>query len=205
MIKTFAFIDLETTGLPEHERNLTRITELSIVACSSEHLKEAVLPRVLHKLTICCNPNRNISKVSVSMTNLNNLLLSNEKLFDENAGALIDSFLKQLPPPVCLVAHNGTKFDYPLLQTHLMEIGSKIPESVKCCDSFHIFKRTLVLSSYKLSSIYQHLVGDEPPNAHNAEGDSMALLNCALRDQEFIGMANKLAYPSSRVNKLVTF
>lgn len=58
-IKTFAFFDLETTGLPELENFKTKITEISIVACSKKHFLETMpkkMPRVLHKLSHCFNP-----------------------------------------------------------------------------------------------------------------------------------------------------
>lgn len=58
-IKTLAFFDLETTGLPSFENYKTKITEISIVACSLKHFLETLpesVPRVLHKLSLCCNP-----------------------------------------------------------------------------------------------------------------------------------------------------
>ena len=58
-IKTLAFFDLETTGIPELENFKTKITEISIVACSTKHFletKSQETPRVLHKLSHCFNP-----------------------------------------------------------------------------------------------------------------------------------------------------
>lgn len=66
-IKTFVFFDLESTGLPEFEFYKTKITELSFVACATEHLRASNiqlgsddLPRILHKLTVCLNPRKMI-------------------------------------------------------------------------------------------------------------------------------------------------
>lgn len=40
---------------------------------------------------------------------------------NENTIGLISSFLKQMPEPVCLVAHNGNDFDFKLLKRTLKE------------------------------------------------------------------------------------
>ena len=64
-IQTLLFFDLESTSVPSFDftGQRTRITELSFVAISENHLKESKsqsgeLPRVIHKLTLCCNPRR---------------------------------------------------------------------------------------------------------------------------------------------------
>lgn len=185
MIKTFAFLDLETTGLPTQESNLTRITELCIVACSVAHLKSQ--SRVLHKLTLCFNPNRNISKISANITGLDNTLLQDESQFNKNTADLLVAFLLQLQQPVCLVAHNGFNFDYPILKAHLDSVGKSLPDTILCCDSLKIFKQTNPQwKKFSLTLIYKRLFGTEPPNAHNAEADVIALMNCVIRDPEFI-------------------
>lgn len=73
---------------------------------------------------------------------------------------LISNFLGRLPQPVCLVAHNGNRFDFPILQKHLINckevncITNKpklqvikylfyfqpFPDSVYCADSWEAFK-----------------------------------------------------------------
>lgn len=66
-IKTFAFFDMETTGLS----TMAKITEISFVACSKDgFLKTPAgqLPRVLHKLSLCMNPMRNISGEAQGLT-----------------------------------------------------------------------------------------------------------------------------------------
>lgn len=68
-INTFVFFDTETTGLPEYEFNRTRITELTMIAAGRDHLMECdktVLPRVLHKLTLCINPRKLITSTEIT-------------------------------------------------------------------------------------------------------------------------------------------
>ncbi|KAL7048104.1 hypothetical protein ACKWTF_003217 [Chironomus riparius] len=163
--KTFAFIDLETTGLPSIEYNRTKITQISITACAVEHImelkdKEAV-PRVLHKLSLCLNPRKLIKLDCSEITGLTNELLQNERKFDEGTVDLINNFLTHLQQPVCLVAHNGTRFDYPILKSHCKLLNKPLPESLICCDSLSIFRkideiyednsRTLI-NGYKMTS-----------------------------------------------------
>ena len=203
MIKTYAFLDLETTGLPTQESNLTQITELCIIACSTEHLKNNQ-SRVLHKLSVCFNPQRIISKVSGDMTGLSNELLKNDNTFNKNTADLINTFLLQLQGPVCFVAHNGTKFDYPLLKTHLEKVDTHLPHSIWCCDSLTIFKITTPsLKKYSLAEIYKTNFGCDPPNAHNAEADVINLMNCVIRDSKFVEAASEHIYSFASVCPLV--
>lgn len=163
--KTFAFIDLETTGLPSLEFNRTKITQISITACSVEHIMELkdreAIPRVLHKLSLCLNPRKLIKLDSSEITGLTNELLQNERKFDEDTVDLINNFLAHLQQPVCLVAHNGNKFDYPILKTTLKLVNKSLPESLICCDSLAVFKKIdeiyeenskTLINGYKMTS-----------------------------------------------------
>jgi len=163
--KTFAFIDLETTGLPSLEFNRTKITQLSITACSVEHIIELkdreAIPRVLHKLSLCLNPRKLIKLEASEITGLTNELLQNERKFDEDTVDLINNFLAHLQQPVCLVAHNGNRFDYPILKTALKLVNKSLPESLICCDSLNIFKKIdeiyeenskILINGYKMTS-----------------------------------------------------
>ncbi|ETN67448.1 three prime repair exonuclease 1 [Anopheles darlingi] len=142
-IKSFAFLDLETTGLPEYEFSRTKITELSVVACSRQHLLESnsELPRVVHKLSLCFNPFRMISHQSSQSTGLYNDLLQHESKFDGHAGELFKMFLSRLQKPICLVAHNGYRFDFILLKKQLTSIGISLEAgTVVCIDTIPAFR-----------------------------------------------------------------
>ncbi|KFB50546.1 AGAP006662-PA-like protein [Anopheles sinensis] len=141
-IKSFVFFDLETTGLPEYEHFKTKITELSMVACSREHLLECVneLPRVLHKLSLCFNPSRLITVGASQATGLYNDLLEKEGKFDGSAGEMVKHFLDRLQKPVCLVAHNGNRFDFILLKQHMLRIGVMLPSFLYVVDSLPAFR-----------------------------------------------------------------
>lgn len=45
-----------------------------------------------------------------------------------------------LSTPVCLIAHNGNKFDFPLLRREFARIGTSLPSTVLCSDSLLAFQ-----------------------------------------------------------------
>ncbi|ENN76024.1 uncharacterized protein LOC109538902 [Dendroctonus ponderosae] len=145
-IKTFAFIDLETTGLPSMELNRTKITELTILAIQADHLELGCLPRVQNKLTLCFNPRKLVSYDSERITGLSNEALEYLSPFSEGTVTALNEFLKHNPTPICLVAHNGNKFDYPILRTEIDKKGQKLLDGVVCVDSLEAFRQLDVAS-----------------------------------------------------------
>lgn len=47
---------------------------------------------------------------------LNNDMLDKYDKFDERAGTSIISYLSHYPRPICLIAHNGKRYDFPLIK-----------------------------------------------------------------------------------------
>lgn len=146
-ISTFVFFDIEATGLLSCDP--PKITELAFIACSREHLLKAEakkVPRVLPKLILPVNPMKVIQPEATRLTGmykficflyinfvyilllhsrslgLDNFLLEHIKNLDANAIDLIKCFFNQLIKPVCLVAHHGNGFDYPILTRHLKKL-----------------------------------------------------------------------------------
>jgi len=150
-VGTFAFFDLEATGLPGAS---TRITELSVVAVTRDDLEQLhrdvvrfnanrmgdlesmLLPRVVNKLTFCVYPWTTIPLHVEHITGLSNDKLEKQGRFDANLVTSLSSFLSRLHPPVCLVAHNGVKFDFPLLQAELFKSNGSLIDGLLCCDSW---------------------------------------------------------------------
>ncbi|KAK6626954.1 hypothetical protein RUM44_009431 [Polyplax serrata] len=133
--------DTETTGLPHLENNNTRITEMALMGCEIEHLKNSTdIPRVLHKLVFCFNPMKMITPDSTKVSGLENEMLMNIKPFTATDAEMLNHFIDRLPSPVCIVAHNGYKFDFPILQKHLHQLNITLPDSVYCADSLKAFQ-----------------------------------------------------------------
>lgn len=139
-IKSFVFMDLETTGLPKEENNTTKITELCLVAVQADHLSLGVLPRIQNKLNLCFDPKKLINPLAMAVTGLTNRLLQCQSHFDLTAFNAIKSFIEHLQKPVCLVAHNGNGFDFPILRAEVEKLGADLPSDLLCVDSLVAFR-----------------------------------------------------------------
>ncbi|KAM7352677.1 uncharacterized protein ACRADG_005110 [Cochliomyia hominivorax] len=163
-INTFVVFDLETNGLPSEQFNKCSITEISLYAFSAKCLTEREidtklllkdvneegvegydllppeLPRVLHKLTLMVNPRCMIFPSAERVTGLSNEMLENESSFDQTTTICLNSFLERLHKPICMVAHNGWSFDYPIIRHVYEKINEKFPSSIYCVDSLKAFR-----------------------------------------------------------------
>ena len=215
-LKTLVYCDLEATGLKSSGR--PRISELSLVAVNIEdvlklnsqlkiqlqkgpHKIESVLPRVMNKLTVCVYPMSIIRPEVSEITGLDNYNLSGQSTFDKSTGELINCFLARLPGPLCLVAHNGDLYDFPLLKAELEKVKTTLLSKTLCADSLvgirEIFQRrewgaqqqnpvsskkrlnftnNMSPRSYSLINLHKHLLGCYPSQSHGAEADCLSLL-----------------------------
>ena len=170
-IRTFVYFDLEATGLKSSGR--PRVCELSLIAVDTSdilELHESLLnsisvrrnedtsiqvetfsPRIVNKLTLCVYPMATIVPLVSIMTGLDNYNLTGQSKFDRKIGNLLSIFLSCLPSPVCLVAHNGSQYDFPLLKAEMEKAGTKIGSEILCVDSYlgikSIFKERQQISS----------------------------------------------------------
>ena len=90
----------------------------------------------MNKLTVCVYPMAIIRPEVSEITGLDNYNLSGQATFDRETGELLNSFLARLTPPLCLVAHNGNKYDFPLLKAELEKVGITLPCNTLCADSY---------------------------------------------------------------------
>lgn len=158
-IKTFVFLDIEATGLPGDD---PRILELSMMAVSREDLlcmntskssptssnstdrqqRNVVpqLPRVLHKYTRLFYPRKLITPKVEEITGLSNALLYRLPGFSQMSAEAISLFL-ELPKPLAIVAHNGDRFDFPILKAELNNVGSMEKfADLQCVDTLNAIK-----------------------------------------------------------------
>ena len=217
-IKTLVYFDLEATGLKSSGR--PRITEISFVAVNFESLEEisirikknlrntskqdnafhleSLFPRVLNKLTLCVYPMATIPPEVSDITELDNYNLSDQTRFDPTTGDMLNMFLDRLPAPVCLVAHNGDFYDFPLLKAELEKVGVQLRPGILCADSYigikAIFENRNDFTcgenveknedetkennpkSFALINLHKHMLGCKPIMSHGAEADCLALL-----------------------------
>ncbi|KAL3872183.1 hypothetical protein ACJMK2_040129 [Sinanodonta woodiana] len=137
---TLVFLDMETTGLIENGKN-PMILELCLVSVQREELlNENSTVRVLNKLLLCFNPVKPISAKASELTGLYNDCLEKQHVFCSETGQLINGFLQHLPQPVCLLAHNGNRFDFPILLAELNKINLTFASTVFYADSLEAFR-----------------------------------------------------------------
>lgn len=138
-VETLVFFDLESTGLPAvMPRKKVNITEISLVAIGRTNFKAPF--RYINKMTYCIRPRHAITLEASRLSGLDNEELEKSPSFDEVA-PLVEHFLLSLPQPVCLIAHNGNSFDFPLLMSELGQFPGVILRSlVDCCDSLPAFR-----------------------------------------------------------------
>ena len=146
-VKTIVYFDLEATGLKSS--GMPRICELSFVAVNIQDVPQlgskinedknfcehSFVPRVINKLTLCIYPMAIIVPLVSDLTGLDNYNLSGQSNFNKTTVDLINTFLSSLPSPVCLTAHNGNAYDFPLLTAELKKIGMHLNPDILCADS----------------------------------------------------------------------
>ncbi|CAN0109583.1 unnamed protein product [Lampetra fluviatilis] len=73
-------------------------------------------------MIFCMEPNKVVDAEAGRLTGLTNDILAQNRRrpFDARAARLVLDFLARQAPPVCLVAHNGIQFDFPLLKVRLL-------------------------------------------------------------------------------------
>ena len=94
-----------------------------------------------------------------------NELLQDQPVFSSGTIELLSSFLQNLPQPVCLVAHNGNNYDFPLLKAELLNVGSDFPLEIFIVDSIealkHIYKEAEKAENEQIVELVNNGVFDD--------------------------------------------
>ncbi|XP_036594929.1 three-prime repair exonuclease 1 [Trichosurus vulpecula] len=225
-METLVFMDLEATGLPFSQPKVTELCLVAIHRHALEGLQPApptegssqvpLPPRVADKLCLCVAPGKACSSAASNLTGLNTAMLTahRRRRFDSGLVDLIQAFLQRQPPPLCLVAHNGDRFDFPLLQAELSwaGVGPDALSGVFCVDSIAALRaldrsgpprESSQRKSYSLGNVYTRLYGQAPPDTHTAEGDVLALVSiCQARPQSLLHWVDAHAKPFSSIKPM---
>lgn len=78
--------------------------------------------------------------LGIIITGLCNELLELQPEFKSSIVNLINEFLNVHQKPICFVAHNGFRFDYPILRTEIHKTGGSLPEDILCIDTLEMFR-----------------------------------------------------------------
>ena len=63
-----------------------------------------------------------------------------QKHFDKDLCNILSDFLHRLSKPICLIAHNGNNFDFPLLQYELSRNDHSFDADILCADSLEALR-----------------------------------------------------------------
>lgn len=222
-MQTLIFLDLEATGLPFAQPKITELCLLAVHRCALESPPSPQgppptvppTPRVVDKLSLCVAPGKACSPAASEITGLSTAVLAahGRQHFDADLVKLLRAFLQRQPQPWCLVAHNGDRYDFPLLQAELAMLGlSRALDDAFCVDSIAALKALEQTGStpehgprrsYSLGSIYTRLYGQVPLDSHRAEGDVLALLSiCQWRPRALLQWVDAHARPFSTVKPM---
>ena len=93
------------------------------------------------------------------------------------------------PPRLLLVAHNGMKFDFPMLASEVFRSGADFKPLQRWLfvDTLDVF-RAGAAPCVKLQCLYRELAADRSLRAHRALDDAVALLRVAVTQAERYGV-----------------
>ncbi|GFS17496.1 three-prime repair exonuclease 1 [Elysia marginata] len=201
--QTLVFYDSEGTDLPA-PTNIPKFTEICFLAVSRKDLLQLHgTPRVLNKISLCFNPEKPINPSATEVSGLTNAALQHSPTFQEQVPMLMH-FLQHLPQPVLLVAHNGMRYDFPLLARYLKDAGVKVTdlEDIMCADSVPAFQRMLSRCRLRLDEMYRRLFGGVA-GKHTAEDDCQKLMEIVgrLDPERFVRLCQEQAQPLNFYNR----
>ncbi|XP_061170673.1 uncharacterized protein LOC133180113 [Saccostrea echinata] len=169
---TMVMFDLETTDLIRG-RHMPHIVQIAAVELKSgSAFNTYVRPKMAQTDTA-----RTVTGIVASSSGV---FVAGKLVESENIHSAAEKFIKYLKKfkNVCLFAHNGRRFDFPVLISTFKNIEKDIELAsvVTCCiDSLSMFKKCFKdQDSYKQESLFRSLLNDTY-SAHNAVDDVKAL------------------------------
>ena len=158
MEKTFAIIDIETTG---GRASLHKITEIAIVLHDGQ--------KVLDSWETLINPETPIPAGITELTGISNSMVQEAPRFFEVAKKIVE-----MTEGAIFVAHN-VRFDYGFIQEEFRRLGYTYMRK-KLCTVRLSRKAFPGLRSYSLSNLIRHF-GLNVGARHRAMGDTMATVD----------------------------
>ena len=161
----YIIFDLETTGLSCTSDRIVSIAAIDLYS-GDEFYAEV-------------NPQIPMKRAAAAVNGFSDEALKGQPVW-ETIGPLFWQWVSShQTETLCFIAHNGRRFDMPMLTNELARLSGLPPAkgAFYIIDTLQI-ARTLFsdLPSKKLSSIYEHLFKTQPDKQHHALGDAQALL-----------------------------
>lgn len=134
--ETFVILDIGSTGIPDKVDHEIEITELSLVAVKREHVLATSPdeePQVQDQLNLLFDPEEKMTTTSTYPLRRH----PDYTTFNIEAFNLINSFFNNLTKPICLIAHNGHRFDFPILKKYLLALDVNFDSDLRYADSLY--------------------------------------------------------------------
>jgi len=198
--EAMVFYDLETTGLRRDNRF---ITEICMIATTQDNLLSCQMDELLQncdKIVLVVDPGSSIDPDAQSITNLTNQTINRSEKLTFNQGAIqaISSFLSRQSQQICLLAHNGSAFDFPILRSQTQEnVNVTSPLlTCTCADTLLAFRKLSKKNGKKepngLMNLYDRCFPHQKQeNAHHAESDVIAMMKVTKHMSGVIDLLTK--------------
>ena len=198
-VNTFIFLDLETTGFRPCKISEICLCAVKVTAIDSE---SPSIDSDVEKLLLVVDPVKQIRGMAQKITKLSNAWIKdcNKPVIDKRIKTLVSKFLKKQEKPLCFIAHNGTRFDFPVLRDEFCkDENSHMFLNVSCVDSIKGFRQVVNRKSYSLSSFIEDYCPFSAnvikTKAHTAEFDTDMLILISRKHPEVIKWFNLLKCP----------
>ena len=182
------------------------VPKFSKIGRKSFYYRVPSIPRIAHKLTKFFNPRKLIYPSVEEITLLNNFKLEELSSLSADFCICFKKFLN-FPKPICLVAHNGRRYDFPL-------IASEFFNSTSCMFSFDDLLYVDSLEALRLLdkiSVIEELQDLEPNCSEFSDGDSSSRVGDGVDADDFDESFQPISWPdgnghqSTSNGKLSTF
>lgn len=225
-VETLVFMDIETTGLKRQGVN-PDITEIFMRAVDRKQFLSKAKYKAENSIKLVFKPKKKIGKIASKLTGLTADILDKQESFNSKAADLVNIFLLRLSKPVCILAHNGKRFDFPLLKFHLNQVQSELMPDLLYADTLQGFKviekekldetqmANLSLTdsppdsskktkkNYKLQDIYERHFGKFDFSIHHADSDVRMMYEIALNNsKEFLIWVDKTALKFTNISPM---
>jgi DNA polymerase III epsilon subunit-like protein len=167
-------LDLETTGLIKRDRPLPKIVDIAVRIVRSD--------TTLFSLV---NPLEPIPQSASQIHGITDDKVITAPSFKDVALTITKkvSEIVSSQDAIVFLAHNGDKFDGPILRAAFKDCEVPIPPNWHICDSLTLFKgmlpkQTGTWKPWALGNLHQRLVGRPIVDQHRAVGDVLALERC---------------------------
>jgi len=183
------FFDLETTGLSTDADHVTQIAASAYHTPSVQgsSVPPAAAQAILRGHFNCMvKPGVPVSPGAAQVTGFTTEMLEGYPSFREQGRLFVDWATRVAAESGCskpiLVAHNGNRFDFPLLRNELArhEIDAPIVNQCILFDTLLYFRSLPGSQSNRLGELYEARFGRPMSNAHDARADVAGLAKITL-------------------------